>query len=230
MLGEENATRIQPGPAPSRDYYEMLQISRHADQETIERVYRIMALRFHPDNRETGDHERFVLLKEAYATLSDPVARAHYDAKHESREQGPLPIFELRDFVDDISGELNRRLGVLCLLYNKRRRDADKPGLSLLQLEQLMSFPREYLMFTMWFLLERGHIRMLDNSDYVLSANGAEYVESKVPSDRLAVALLSQGASDTAQSTSDVCSEPHPADDAALGHTLPPDSRALRMN
>src|SRR5215475_4260741 len=168
MLSEERAPRMQAATARSRDCYEMLQVSRHADQETIERVFRIMALRFHPDNRETGDHERFVLLKEAYATLSDPVARAQYDATHGNQEHSPLPIFELRDFVDDISGELNRRLGVLCLLYNKRRRDADKPGLSLLHLEQLMSFPREYLMFTMWFLLERGYIRMLDNSDYVL--------------------------------------------------------------
>src|SRR5215831_1603862 len=221
MFREASATRMRAGTARSRDYYEMLQISRHADQETIERVFRIMALRFHPDNRETGDHERFVLLKEAYATLSDPVARAQYDATYGNQEHGPLPIFELRDFVDDISGELNRRLGVLCLLYNNRRRDPDKPGLSLLQLEQLMSFPREYLTFTMWFLYERGYIRMSDNSDYVLTANGAEYVESKVPSDRLAVALLSQGAGETAHSSPDASPEPRTGDDVTLGPSSP---------
>src|SRR5690349_7912822 len=46
------------GPMPT-DYYEILQISRHADAETIHRVYRIMASRFHPDNPKTGDVEKF---------------------------------------------------------------------------------------------------------------------------------------------------------------------------
>ena len=37
------------------DYYEFLQISPHADYETIHRVYRYLASRFHPDNPDTGD-------------------------------------------------------------------------------------------------------------------------------------------------------------------------------
>ena len=36
------------------NYYEILQISRNADQETIHRVFRIMAGRFHPDNPKSG--------------------------------------------------------------------------------------------------------------------------------------------------------------------------------
>src|ERR1019366_4999844 len=52
------------------DYYEVLQISRHADLETIHRVYRIMAARFHPDNPRTGDTDTFLLLKNAYEVLA----------------------------------------------------------------------------------------------------------------------------------------------------------------
>ena len=36
------------------DFHEVLQISPKADGETIQRVYRLLALRYHPDNRETG--------------------------------------------------------------------------------------------------------------------------------------------------------------------------------
>ena len=36
------------------DYYEDLQVSPNADQETIERVYRLLAKRYHPDNHLTG--------------------------------------------------------------------------------------------------------------------------------------------------------------------------------
>src|ERR1700685_2230864 len=59
------------------DYYEVLQVSQNAEPETLHRVYRIMAARFHPDNPQTGDSERFLLLNEAYEVLSEPDKRAH---------------------------------------------------------------------------------------------------------------------------------------------------------
>ena len=55
------------------DYYELLQISPNAELETIQRVYKMLATRYHPDNPETADQDRFVPLTHAYETLSDPV-------------------------------------------------------------------------------------------------------------------------------------------------------------
>ncbi|HXM40037.1 MAG TPA: DnaJ domain-containing protein [Bryobacteraceae bacterium] len=163
------------------DYYEVLQVSQNAEPETVHRVYRIMAARFHPDNPQTGDSERFLLLNEAYEVLSDPDKRATYDAARRVGECQPLPAFELKEFVDGIEGEQNRRLGVLCLLYNRRRADMEHPGLSLLDLERLMSFPREYISFAVWYLRDRGFVQMGDNSDYVLTASGADHVETNSP-------------------------------------------------
>jgi curved DNA-binding protein CbpA len=147
-----------PAPAPGGrvDFYEVLQVSQNAEPETIHRVYRIMAARFHPDNPQTGDSERFLLLNDAYEVLSDAEKRALYDAARRVGECQPLPAFELKEFVDGIEGEQNRRLGVLCLLYNRRRSDMEHPGLSLLDLERLMSFPREYISFAVWYLRDRG--------------------------------------------------------------------------
>ena len=91
---------------PDNDYYEVLQISRNADVETIHRVYRIMAARFHPDNPRTGDTETFLLLRRAYQTLGDPEQRAKYDSTRLIEEEAPLPIFELKDFVHGLKGEV----------------------------------------------------------------------------------------------------------------------------
>jgi len=168
----------EPSAAKDADYYEVLQINPKAEMDTVHRVYRLMAMRFHPDNPETGNLETFLLMKRAYETLSDHERRALYDASREGAEAGPLPIFELRDFVDGVQGEVNRRLGVLCLLYNRRRTDPDHPGISLLDLENRMGFPREYLTFTMWYLRTKSLVTLADNSDYALTAEGADYVET----------------------------------------------------
>ena len=65
------------------DHYETLQISANAEPETIHRVYRLLAQRFHPDNAETGNADRFRQLAEAYEVLSDPERRAQYDVVHQ---------------------------------------------------------------------------------------------------------------------------------------------------
>ena len=101
-----------------------------------------------------------------------------------------MPIFESRDFVDGIEGEINRRLGVLSLLYNQRRVDEAHPGVSVLELEKRMSFPREYLQFTTWYLRSKGYVTMEDNSDLILTADGVDYVEQHSPSNTLLQRLL----------------------------------------
>src|SRR3954469_8272323 len=64
------------------DYYEILEISPNANSETIERIFRYLAMRYHPDNRDTGNESRFSEIVEAHNTLRDPVKRAQYDVQH----------------------------------------------------------------------------------------------------------------------------------------------------
>ncbi|MBI1845862.1 MAG: DnaJ domain-containing protein, partial [Candidatus Rokubacteria bacterium] len=64
-----------------RDYYEVLGVGRAAGDAELKRAYRQLAMQYHPD-RNPGDkraEERFKELSEAYAMLSDPDKRAHYD-------------------------------------------------------------------------------------------------------------------------------------------------------
>jgi len=64
-----------------RDYYEVLGITKDADQNTIKRAYRKLALKYHPDknpeNKQT--EEKFKEAAEAYEVLSDSQKRAAYD-------------------------------------------------------------------------------------------------------------------------------------------------------
>ena len=64
-----------------RDYYEVLGVSRDADDATLKKAYRQVAKKYHPD-MNPGDAEaekKFKEASEAYAVLSDPEKRRQYD-------------------------------------------------------------------------------------------------------------------------------------------------------
>ncbi|MCI5220919.1 MAG: molecular chaperone DnaJ, partial [Candidatus Electrothrix sp. LOE2] len=65
----------------SRDYYEILNVSRDADGDVIKKAYRKLAMKYHPD-RNPDDKEaedRFKEAAEAYEVLSDAQKRQVYD-------------------------------------------------------------------------------------------------------------------------------------------------------
>lgn len=65
----------------ARDYYEVLGVGRDATAEDIQRAYRKLARKYHPDvDRSPGAEDRFKEINEAYHVLSDPERRRQYDS------------------------------------------------------------------------------------------------------------------------------------------------------
>jgi len=75
-----------------QDYYEVLGVERDADEGSIKKAYRKLALKWHPDRHEGGEQERaeakFKRISEAYEVLSDPEKRKKYDRFGQNWEQG----------------------------------------------------------------------------------------------------------------------------------------------
>jgi curved DNA-binding protein CbpA len=161
------------------DYYEFLQISPNADQDTIHRIYRFLAARYHPDNPKSGNADTFATLTTAYDALSDPDRRAEYDLERANDGPATPPLSAKVDFMDHLEGETNRRLAVLAVLYYRRRTNAQSPEVSLTEIENRMGFPRDYLDFTTWYLLRKGYVVRADNSDFTLTAQGVDFVETQ---------------------------------------------------
>ncbi len=162
------------------DYYQLLEISPQATPETIHRVYRYMAARYHPDNVGTGNLEKFTQLTLAYKVLSDPNRRAVYNAQRATRQPAnQSPMSSTVDFMDQVEGDLNRRLAVLTILYYRRRIYPHSPEVSLAEIEQRMGFPRDYLDFTTWYLTKKGYITRADNSDFTLTIEGVDFIETQ---------------------------------------------------
>jgi curved DNA-binding protein CbpA len=182
------------------DHYEVMQISPNAEPETIHRVFRMLATKLHPDNPETGSLDSFIVLNRAYEVLSDPEQRTAYDADYAAKRCEPLKIFDTRDFAMGLDGEPNRRLGILCLLYGRRRADADNPGVSLLELESLMGTPREHLLFASWYLREKQLVRLDERSSLLITAEGVDFVEKNLTSNTVIYRLLKEATKSHARS------------------------------
>src|SRR5213593_1420849 len=112
------------------DYYEALQISSTAEPETVHRVYRMLAQRFHPDNKETGNATRFRLVSDAYQILSDPERRTQYDVVHQRQRQDRWRIVSTgAEAENNFAAEQLLRVTLLEVLYTRRRLEPREPGI-----------------------------------------------------------------------------------------------------
>ena len=66
------------------DHYQTLQVTRDAEREVIERAYKALSLKYHPDHARAEHQERATRkmqrINEAYRVLRDPDLRMRYDA------------------------------------------------------------------------------------------------------------------------------------------------------
>ena len=103
---------------PSDDYYALLGIDVDTERARLRRVWRRLALRWHPDRAGPGTTAFFQKISAAYAVLSDPVARAAYDRRRPARNGDavtPPPVTTPRRrtppvMLSRLSGPLNALL------------------------------------------------------------------------------------------------------------------------
>lgn len=154
------------------DFYEVLQLSPNADSDTIQRVFRLLAQRYHPDNKDTGNEPVFQQLLKAYHTLCDPVSRASYDGAHRAQTRINWKTFDQADEPNSKQAERRKRESILGILYRKRMITPDQPGMNLREMEDVLGIAREHLEFAIWFLKENGEVKTGDNGRCMITIKG----------------------------------------------------------
>ena len=157
----------------NRDLYEILEVNPNASQATIERMFRYLAQRYHPD-RDTGDADRFDQIAKAYATLKEPESRAAYDSRHKTNLDYQWSLVEEAGDNDNFDKDSMIQERVLSVLYTKRKRDPREPGLGSIQLERLTGCPHEMLDFHLWYLKDKGWIMRMENGSVAITADGVD--------------------------------------------------------
>ena len=180
--GNQDSNYQHHGVAPEsqgQDYYEIMQLSPNADSETVHRVYRLLAQRYHPDNSGTGNSELFVQLTEAFQVLSDPEKRAAYDARHTSEKRLRWKIFDQTAIGAGPDVEKRKRQGILALLYATTVKDPERASMTVHTFEDMLGCPREHLEAALWYLRGKGYVQRTDGGRYTLTVNGFEEAEER---------------------------------------------------
>jgi curved DNA-binding protein CbpA len=160
------------------DYYELLQISPNADEDTIQRIFRHLAKKCHPDHQQ-GDPERFRLLVEAHDTLMNPETRAAYDVKYQSFWERKWRLAADASHGRGFQDDKDVRERMLSLYYVQRRSKMQNPGLGEMEVARLMRVPVELVEFHIWYLREKGWIERLENGLLAITAPGVDEVEKE---------------------------------------------------
>jgi curved DNA-binding protein CbpA len=173
------------------DYYEILEISPNADSGTIQRMFRYLAQRCHPDNRDTGDRLRFDVILEAYNRLKDPIKRAQYDIQHKNHSALRWRLAEEASDSKGIERDVDIQNKLLSILYVKRRQNIRDPGIGDLELERLLGCPAEHLEFHFWYLKEKGWIGRTENGMLAITVEGVDRANSEHDRKTISKELLS---------------------------------------
>ena len=77
-----------------KDYYEILEVNKKASKEVIDKAYKVLAKKYHPDlqqeDKKSLAHKKMQEVNEAYEVLSDEIKRREYDENFELEEKRKL--------------------------------------------------------------------------------------------------------------------------------------------
>ncbi len=175
-----SAPRTLDSSAPFVDLYEILQVNPTSDDDTIHRVYRLLAQRYHPDNPDSGNAAAFQAILHAYQTLHDPERRAAYDLQYQAGRTQRWKIFDNPESAEGLEAEKRIRAGVLTALYVQRRRFPEAAGMMIREIEELLGVPREHLEFSFWYLRRKEFVEGPQNGRYEITVAGVDFAEDLV--------------------------------------------------
>lgn len=182
MAGSLPSTKFQ-------DHYAVLGVPRMATAEEIHRAYSALANKYHPKHGASPDAAGYEAVTQAYEVLSNPVTREAFNALLPKGEEG-APTLSPGQFYQAVTTEVDRRIAILSILYERRRANPGSPGAPVRVIEAMVNFPAEPMFFALWYLKQRGWVALDDKSCPMITADGIDVIErNPPPPDKLLVLL-----------------------------------------
>ena len=164
-----------------QDHYALLGVDPRCAPEAIQIAYDRMAQKYNPENAQTGDQDKFEAVKLAYEVLSDPMLRGEFDKVKGVEQDESNLLFSGYEFFEALGRQTGLRAALLCILYDRRRKKPLKPALSIRQVESVLTTTNDELVFSLFYLKQRGLVQSDDKSNLQITVDGMERLEGDHP-------------------------------------------------
>jgi hypothetical protein len=178
-----------PAAGKFQDHYEVLGVEHKALAEAIQIAYTRLAEKYHPKTGVVPDVEKFESVTLAFEVLSDPDLRTDFD-KLKGIGEEDKPKFSGHSFFEAYHRDSHLRVGLLCVLYDRRRSKPFTPALSMRHLEAIFNASTQELNFALWYLKQRELVRADDKSSLQITVDGMDYLENNPPSPELVLPMI----------------------------------------
>ena len=163
-----------------QDHYEVLGVEHKASMDAVQVAYARLAEQFHPKTGFTPDFDKFEAAALAFEVLSDPELRREFD-KLKGIGGEEKPKFSGLPFFEAYGRDINLRVALLCVLYDRRRSKPFTPSLSMRNLEGIVAATSEELNFALWYLKTRELCVQDDKSSLQITTEGMDYLKNNPP-------------------------------------------------
>ena len=160
------------------DYYKIMGVRPDIGPDDLGRRFHRLAKRYHPDNPQTGNRERFDLLVEAHNLLKDAGKRAQYDILYK-QVVGDTLADHKPNGGDTVGQDVDIQSRLLSVFYNKRRHNIREPGVPEFELERIFGCKIEALEFHLWYLKAKRWIERLENGMFSITVEGIDHINSE---------------------------------------------------
>ncbi len=178
-----------PAAGKFQDHYEVLGVDHKAGSDAIQASYARMAEKYHPKTGILPDAEKFESITLAFEVLSDPELRSEFN-KLKGIGGDEKPKFSGAPFFEAYRRDGQLRVGLLCVLYDRRRTKPFTPSLSMRHIEAIFNASSQELNFALWYLKQRDLVVADDKSSLQITVNGMDYLEANPASPELVLPMI----------------------------------------
>lgn len=163
-----------------QDHYKILGIDPKATLDVVKMAHNALRNLFDPKVGTEPSAQKFDEINLALEVLSDPVGRKMFDSVRGGEDDREIK-FSGMDFFDSLQHERDRRMTMLCVLYDVRRQNPRVPLLTMRQFEKIVDMTEEQIQLSLWYVKTLGLVSVDDKSKMQITAQGMDFLQANAP-------------------------------------------------
>lgn len=163
-----------------QDHYKILGVEPKATPDIIQLAFNALADIYNVETGTDPDSQKFDEINLAQEVLLEPTARKMFDAVRGGDDERDIS-FTGMDFFNGMQDEFDRRMTLLCVLYDVRCQNPRVPLITMRQLEKIVDMTEVQIELALWYVKTLGFVSVDDKSKMLITAQGMDYLQANAP-------------------------------------------------